>query len=244
MSEGGFVVLDKAKVIRVSITSIDGRPLVAAESEQFSFPRMFIDDIPVTNMMIIKGSGYPELEFDSNVYVIAYMKNGDRIKYTGRVKLSLPNQLNILIRDDYGTVMEERRRYYKVQCEVKCIVSAFQRGEELFEFDAPVFASIKNFCIGGIFLSVEGAAFEVGDGLFVNFKIENDLVSVMVKILRVQKNEDGTVEGYGCQFQNTDQRQEGLFAKFVYNIQLQERIAQAEKKERLAEGLGRIKGNG
>ena len=131
-----------------------------------------------------------------------------------------------------------------MQCEVKCIVSAFQRGEELFEFDAPVFASIKNFCIGGIFLSVEGAAFEVGDGLFVNFKIENDLVSVMVKILRVQKNEDGTVAGYGCQFQNTDQRQEGLFAKFVYNIQLQERIAQAEKKERLAEGLGRIKGNG
>ena len=59
-----------------------------------------------------------------------------------------------------------------------------------------------------------------------------------------KKNDDGTVAGYGCQFQNTDQRQEGLFAKFVYNIQLQERIAQAEKKERLAEGLGRIKGNG
>lgn len=237
-------MLDKAKVIRVSITSIDGKPLVAAESEQFSFPRMFIDDIPVTNMMIIKGSGYPELEFDSMVYVIAYMKNGDRVKYTGRVKLSLPNQLNILVRDDYGTVMEERRRYYKVQCEVRCIISAFQRGDELFEFDTPVFSTIKNFCIGGIFLVVDDVVFEKDDGVFVNFKIDNDFVSVMVKILRVQKNEDGTVQGYGCQFQNTDKRQEGLFAKFVYNIQLQERIAQAEKKERLAEGLGRVKGNG
>lgn len=237
-------MLDKAKVIRVSITSIDGKPLVAAESEQFSFPRMFIDDIPVTNMMIIKGTGYPELDFDSMVYVIAYMKNGDRVKYTGRVKLSLPNQLNILVRDDYGTVMEERRRYYKVQCEVRCIISAFQRGNELFEFDTPIFSTIKNFCIGGIFLEVDGVVFEKDDGVFVNFKIDDDFVSVMVKILRVQKKEDGTVQGYGCQFQNTDQRQEGLFAKFVYNIQLQERIAQAEKKERLAEGLGRVKGNG
>ena len=237
-------MLDKEKMIKALVTTMNGKTLLEADKEQFSFPRLFIDDIPVNNVMIVKGSGFPELDYDTGVYVIAYMKNGDRVQYVGRVKLSLENQVNIQIKDDYGTVMEERRRYYKVQCEVRCIISAFQRGEELFEFDAPVFSTIKNFCIGGVFLEVEGTSFEKDDGLFINFKIDNDFVSVMVKVLRVQKKEDVTIAGYGCQFQNTDQRQEGLFAKFVYNIQLQERIAQAEKKERLAEGLGRIKGNG
>ena len=236
-------MLDKAKVIKVSITSIDGKALVSADKEQFSFPRLFIDDIPVNNIMIIKGTGFPELEYDLNVYVIAYMKNGDRIKYIGRIKMSLPNQLNVQIRDDYGTVMEERRRYFKVQCDIRCIVTAFSRGETVYELEAPVFAAVKNFSIGGIFLEIPGGEFVKGDVIFTNFKLDNELISVMVNILRVQNDENGKVVGYGCQFANADQRQEALFAKFVYDTQLQERIAKAEKEERMAEILGR-QGNG
>ncbi len=234
-------MLDKAKVIKVDITSIDGKALVSADKEQFSFPRLFIDDMPVNNIMIIKGTGFPELDYDLNVYVVAYMKNGDRIKYIGRIKMSLPNQLNVQIRDDYGTVMEERRRYFKVQCDIRCIITAFSREDTVYELDAPVFAVVKNLNIGGVFLEVAGGEFARGDTLFINFKIDNELISVMANILRVQTGDDGKPVGYGCQFENADQRQEALFAKFVYNTQLQERIAKAEKEERMAEILGRQK---
>ena len=88
-------MLDKEKMIKALVTTMNGKTLFEADKEQFSFPRLFIDDIPVNNVMIVKGSGFPELDYDTGVYVIAYMKNGDRVQYVGRVKMSLENQVNI-----------------------------------------------------------------------------------------------------------------------------------------------------
>ncbi len=236
-------MLDRKKIIKIEITSPAGRKLVVAEKDQFSFPSVFIDDMPVTNIIIIKGRDLPEFEADKSVYVITYMKNGDRLRYPAAVRMSLSDQLNVQLRSDYGTLMEERRRYYKVDSDLDCsILGCIPKGEEDFvEYEQPLRATIKNISIGGIFLFESEESFSPGDVVLVNFHIVGETVDVMAKILRVQRNHERQIEGYGCQFMNADQNQEELFAQFVYNIQLKKRQEQLERDERMKEALQRIK---
>lgn len=235
-------MLDRKKIIKVEVTSPAGRKLVIANKDQFSFPKVFIDDILVTNIIIIKGKDFPELEMDKNVYVVTYMKNGDRLRYPAAVRMSLPDQLNVQLRSDYGTLMEERRRYFKVQSDIDCAVMGYVRGEgDLVEFEYPIASTIKNISIGGIFLFRSSQEFSPGDVLMLHFRIENEYVDIMAKVLRIQRNSEREIEGYGCQFVNTDPAQEELFAQFVYNVQLRQRIEQMERDELMQEGMRRIK---
>lgn len=237
-------MLDRKKIIKIEITSPVGRKLVVADKDHFSFPRMFIDDIPVNNIIIIKGKDLPVFEIDKNLYVITYMKNGDRIRYAAAVRMSLNDQLNVQLRSDYGTLMEERRRYFKVESDIECTVLGYVRGEdELVEFDDPSAAIIKNISIGGIFLFRSEQSFSVGDSLLLNFRIEGESVDVMAKVLRIQRNHEREIEGYGCQFVNADPAQEELFAQFVYNVQLRKRIEEMEKDEQMQEAMQRVKGS-
>ena len=48
-------MLDKNKIYKIEVTSPGGRKLAVAEKDQFSFPRLYIDDMPVTNVIIMKG---------------------------------------------------------------------------------------------------------------------------------------------------------------------------------------------
>lgn len=237
-------MLDRKRIIKIEITSPAGRKLVVAEKDQFSFPRVFIDDMPVSNIIIIKGRDLPEFEIDKNIYVITYMKNGDRLRYPAAVRMSLTDQLNVQLRSDYGTLMEERRRYFKVDADIECSILGYVRGDEDFtEFETPVEAVIKNISIGGIFLfRSKDELFSPNDTLLLNFKVEGETVDVMAKILRIQRNHDREIEGYGCQFVNADPMQEELFAQFVYNVQLRKRIEQLERDEQLKEAMQRVKG--
>ncbi len=237
-------MLDRKKIIKVEVTSPAGRKLVVAQKDQFSFPKVFIDDMLVNNIIIIKSKDLPELEMDKNVYVVTYMKNGDRLRYPAAVRMSLPDQLNVQLRSDYGTLMEERRRYYKVQSDIDCAVIGYMRGEgDLVEFEYPIGSTIKNISIGGVFLFRSSQEFAPGDVLMLHFRIENEYVDIMAKVLRIQRNAEREIEGYGCQFINTDPAQEELFAQFVYNVQLKERIEQMERDEQMQEAMKRVKGS-
>ncbi len=63
-------MLDRDKILKIELTTATGRKLVVAQKDQLSFPRMFIDDIPVDNIIIIKGKDFPEFEIDRSLYVI------------------------------------------------------------------------------------------------------------------------------------------------------------------------------
>lgn len=236
-------MLDRDKILKIELTTATGRKLVVAQKDQLSFPRMFIDDIPVDNIIIIKGKDFPEFEIDRSLYVITYMKNGDRIRYTGVVKMSLPNQVNVQIRNEYGTLMAERRRYFKVEANLNAVVTGFMRGEDSYALDDPFTCVIRNINIGGIFVAQMQHQFALGDVLFIRFGSDVGTVSLMAKIIRLQRNSDGEMEGYGCQFINTDPQQEELLAKLVFEIQLHQRQEQMERDEKIAEGLERVIGN-
>lgn len=236
-------MLDTDGIVSVRVTGLDGRLLLQTDSEHFSFPRVFVNNIPVNNIMMIKGRDMIEYPADLGVYVIASMKNGDRIRYMGRVKMSLDNQLNIQIRDDTSTIMEERRKYFKVQSDLRCVISGYERDNMTFELESPVLSKIKNVSIGGVFIEGTDPPFRKDDILLLNFKVDSEIVSAVVKVLRLQLFFDGRLEGYGCEFTNVDKRMEGLLAKLVYNIQLQQRQEKLERDFRREEAQKRIKGS-
>jgi len=235
-------MVDRSGIVNIRVTALDGKLLLETDSEHFSFPRVFVHNMPVDNIIMIKKNDLPEFDADSGVYVIAYMKNGDRVKYMGRVKLSLENQLNIQIRDEYGTVMEERRRYFKVRSSLKCVISGYERDDTVYEFDTPMLTTIKNVSIGGVFIEGTDPPFRKDDILLLNFKVENEVVGAVVKVLRLQLYHDGKLEGYGCEFVNVDKRMEGVLAKLVYNLQLQQRQEKIEKALKKEEARKRVKG--
>ena len=232
-------MIDKDGIMTIRITGMDGKFLLETDKEHFSFPRMFVNNVPVNNIIMIKGKDMPEFDADSGLYVITNMKNGDRIRYVGRVKMSLENQLNIQIRDDYGTVMEERRKYFKVRSNLRCIISGHERDGTVYEYDKPVFTVIKN-------VSIEGTdpPYRKDDILLLNFMVDNELVGAVVKVLRLQLLIDGSLEGYGCEFTNVDQKMEGKLANLVNGIQREQRQEQLERDDRRREAEKRIKGSG
>jgi len=235
-------MFDKNRIYKIEVTSPGGRKLAVAEKDQFSFPRLFVNDMPVNNVIIMKGKRFPELEIDKAIYVITYMKNGDRIRYPAAVRMSLSDQLNVQLRSDYGTLMEERRRYFKVESDIDCVVQGYIRDDNYVEFNKPVSGTIKNISIGGVYLDCEEVNFSPHDILSLSFCVDGNYVDIYAEVLRVQRV-DGTIDGYGCQFQNVDQNQEEIFGHFVYTIQLQKRIEEQEKEEMREEALMRVKGS-
>ena len=233
-------MLDKNKIYKIEVTSPGGRKLAVAEKDQFSFPRLFIDDMPVTNVIIMKGRQYPELDRDQAIYVITYMKNGDRIRYPAAVRMSLCDQLNVQLRSDYGTLMEERRRYFKVDSDIGCEVLGYIRDDNYVEFNKPIDGNIRNISIGGVYLDCADVRFSPHDIVNLSYRVEGNPVDIYAEVLRVQRV-NGEIDGYGCQFQNVDQNQEEIFGHFVYTIQLQKRIEELEKEEMREEALSRIK---
>ena len=233
-------MLDKNKIYKIEVTSPGGRKLAVAEKDQFSFPRLYIDDMPVTNVIIMKGRRYPELDRDQAIYVITYMKNGDRIRYPAAVRMSLCDQLNVQLRSDYGTLMEERRRYFKVDSDIECEVMGYIRDDNYVEFNKPIGGNIRNISIGGVYLDCEDVRFSPHDIVYLSFYVEGNPVDIYAEVLRVQRV-NGEIDGYGCQFQNVDQNQEEIFGHFVYTIQLQKRLEEQEKEEMREEALSRIK---
>lgn len=233
-------MVDKSKIYKIEVTSPGGRKLAIAEKDQFSFPRLFVNDMPVNNVIILKGKRFPELEIDKAIYVITYMKNGDRIRYPAAVRMSLCDQLNVQLRSDYGTLMEERRRYFKVESDIECDVLGYIRDDNYVEFAKPMPGVIKNISIGGVYLDCQDVNFSPHDIVNLSFYVEGSPIDIYAEVLRVQRV-NGTIDGYGCQFQNVDQNQEEIFGHFVYTIQLQKRIEEQEKEEMREEALSRIK---
>lgn len=226
-------MFERSKIMKLELTTATGRKLVEAQKDQISFPRLFIDDMPVDNIVIIKGKDLPLFRIEQSLYVIAYMKNGDRIRYVGVVRMSLDNQVNVQIRNEYGTLMAERRRYFKVEADITADITGFMRGDDAYSFDVPVKCHIKNINIGGIFMSRIEHNFSLNDVMFMQFASGGGNICVMAQIIRLQRDHDGKMEGYGCQFVNTDPQLEELLAKLVFEIQLKQRQEQQDRDERL-----------
>lgn len=217
-----------SKVIKVEVLDETGKNIVSAE-KNFVFPRNLNSD--EDSILIIKGKGLPELERNQIVSIVSTTKSNDRIKYTGAVTVSMDRQMNIKILQNNDTkVLEERRRYFKIKIDEKGRALFYVRSEKTVRYDEPVEITILDINVGGIFMKTDDESQEfIEDDLVC---VELDLLAdyplnVAARILRVQRDPEGNIKGYGCEFQGLTAAQEDYISKFIYKVQTEQRQKEA-----------------
>ena len=227
-------MLSRERILKLDVLTPDNTKILSASNKQFSLP-------VVTNnvtgqsetMLIIKGRDIPEIDRNSEISVITYMRSGERIKYPGFVSLSTEYQLNVLLRTARAQVMEERRRYYKVEADIHCIINSIERDGERIPLTKPATARIKDMNIGGVFLCFCNEDLRKYDRLLLSMELGNKMIDVAAEIIRVQFNAAGDPTGYGCRFLNVPPSMEEVFARFVFNVQLENLKKEEEDQDRM-----------
>lgn len=223
-----------SKVIKVEVLDETGNNIVSAE-KNFVFPKNLNSD--EDSILIIKGKDLPELERNKIVSIVSTTKSNDRIKYTGAVAMSMDKQMNIKILQNNDTkVLEERRRYFKIKVSEKGRALFYVRSEITVRYDEPVQISINDINVGGIFMKVddESQEFLEDDLVCVELDLFADYpLNAAVRVLRVQRDSEGLITGYGCEFQGLTAAQEDYISKFIYKVQTEQRQKEAAMRGQL-----------
>lgn len=216
------------KIIKVELLDDKGKIIYSAE-KNFVLPKNMDDD---DSIVIFKGKNLPDLERNTIVSIVTTSKANDRIRYTGAVSMSMDSQLNVrILKNNETQVLQERRRFFKIKINEKGRALFYVRGEQTVRYDEPPEISVLDINVGGIFFSSE-EEFAEGDIVCVDIDlfIDNPL-NTAVKILRVQRNEDGTIKGYGCLFESLTGAQEDMIGRFIMKVQSEQRRKEAAKDD-------------
>lgn len=207
------MVADKKKIIKVDIFSISKGLLVS--SDNFNISRSFKDGSDSYAVMV-KSPKVVLVKKGTPVQVILYYVNGDRVKYDTAVDVCTEYQLNATI-GTQNTVLEERRRYYKLDTDLKASIALLSSGGEDVVFDNPVMSKIKNINIGGVFIQCR-TNFKMHDTIFLSFNVLGEELNLPAEVLRIQRK-GKVIEGYGCAFVKLKTKEEEILARYINMVQ-------------------------
>lgn len=223
-----------SKVIKVEVLDEKGALLVVAE-KNFVVPKsLSSDEVPI---VMIKGRDLPELDHNKIVSLITTAKSGDRIKYTGAVTVSMETQLNVqLILSSDSKLLEERRRYFKIKISEAGKALFYVRDEKNIRFDEPIPVKILDINVGGVFMACDPDEIEfmVEDMICLEVYLFADYpLNAAVRVLRVQRDREGAIIGYGCEFRGLTAAQEDYIGRFIYRVQSEQRQKDAAAREEM-----------
>lgn len=225
-----MLLLFSNKIVKIEVLDRNGVLAMTAE-KGFVFPKNL--DSEDDSILIIKGKNLKEFGWNEQVFAVTTLKSGERVKYAGTVSVSLDTQLNIKLAKSAKTeLLEERRRYFKIKVQEKGRALFFIRGEDTYRLDEPVPIEIADINIGGIFMISPDYTFSEDDlvcvevDLFVDYRL-----NAMARVLRVQTAPDGTIKGYGCEFQGLTASQEDYIGRFIYKVQSEMRQKELAREE-------------
>lgn len=219
------------KIIRVEVFDEQEKLILSAE-KNFVLPKNMDDDDCI---VILKGKNLPNLEHNKIVSVVTTTKANDRVKYTGAVSMSMDTQLNIgILKNNDTHVLRERRRFFKIKIDEKGRALFFVRDEQTVRFDEPPEIRVLDINVGGIFFSCEEQEFMEGDIVCVDVDLFIEYpLNTAVRILRVQRNDDGSIKGYGCLFESLTGAQEDYIGRFIIKVQSEQRRKESAKDDSL-----------
>ena len=215
-------MINKDKISRVLVYDSKGKLLISTKS--VFFPKDFFK-IKGKDLVMLKGSDFPLISKGENVEIIFEYINGNRVKYDTTIDLCTEYQVNF--HAGQGEVLAERRRSFKVSVDFNGHSPFYIRGEEMYAFDDPIMLHFVNINLGGVYFNSD-AEFEKGDQVMLNF-LDGEM-QLLAEILRVQKNDEGNIDGYGCRFLDVNQAQEERLARFIFECQLLERERRKAKE--------------
>lgn len=205
------------KVIRVEVFDENNARILEVE-KNFVLPKNMRDS--EDSIVIIKGKNLPEVEYNKIVSVVTTTRGNDRIKYTGSVSMSMDTQLNIKILQNNETqVLQERRRFFKIKTNEPGRILFYVRDEQTERFDCPLPIKVLDINVGGVFVTCEAMEFLEDDLICMEIDLSTSVLNAAARILRVQRAEDGSVKGYGCEFQGLTASQEDCISRFIMKVQ-------------------------
>ncbi len=217
------------KIIKVDVLDEKGILIISAE-KGFVVPNNIAAD--EDGIIMIKGKNLPEFERNTIVSVVTTSKGGDRIRYTCAVTVSLDTQLNMkVMRNNDTQLLEERRRYYKLKINEKGRALFYIRDEKTIRYDVPLDITVLDINVGGIFMTVD-YEFLVDDLICVEIDLfEEYPLNAAARVLRIQRDTEGSITGYGCEFQGLTAAQEDYIGRFIYKVQSEMRKKEVAKEE-------------
>ncbi|MDR0947368.1 MAG: PilZ domain-containing protein [Ruminococcus sp.] len=217
-------MINKDKIRLVTIYDTGNHLILTAKAEKISFPRDFFR-LKGSDLVVVKGKDFPLAFKGTQIYAIFEYLTGDRVKYNTAVELGSDTQWNFRVAD--GQMLEERRRFYKVNVDFDGTADYYIHNDEIFTPPEPFPLHFMDLNLGGAFFSCEACDFELGDTLQIRFM--NGEMILMTEILRVQKDEHtGKIKGYGTKFTSVSLNQEEQMSRFIFECQLAEREKRRE----------------
>lgn len=218
--------LIKDEYTSFEITNAEGSRLFYTESN-FDFPVMYdTDGFLIEDMLVIKGKDLPELPTAQYVYVIGTMKSGDRIRYNSTIRVSSEFQINLQLRTDTATLMEERRRYFKMKTNEKAYITFHvdEADSTTTTLEPPIEITITDINVGGIFFVCNDSDkdLKIGQKAMVVVGLDGRKLEMTAEILRVQTLSVPPYIGYGCRFVNISRGQEEIISRYIYRLQFEQ----------------------
>jgi hypothetical protein len=217
-------MINKDKIRCVTVYDTGNHIILTAKNDHVSFPRDFFK-VKSGELVVIKGKELPAAFKGTKISTIFEYLTGDRVKYESEVELGSESQWNFRV--STGVMLEERRRFYKVNVDFDGTIDMYIRNEEIVSLDSPYTAHFSDLNLGGAFFSCDQFEFQTGDTVKLTFM--DGRMELMSEILRVQKDESGVrIKGYGSKFTSVTLSQEEQMSRFIFECQLAEREKRKE----------------
>jgi hypothetical protein len=221
-------MINKEKIQKLTVYDINDHVLFSVPPDKISFPKDFFRSSK-TDLVVIKAKDLPVYFKGTRIIVIFEYLTGLRMKYDTVVDIGTESQKNFHVGD--GMALEERRRFYKVPVDFSGFGMFMIRDEEVTPFEPPIDLKFHDLNLGGAFFHTDARAFTVGDQIQVVF-IDGEM-TLISEVLRVQKNPDDTIRGYGTRFISITPAQEERLSRFIFDCQLAERERRRKREELL-----------
>jgi len=188
------------------------------------------------DVLMIKARGLPDLGAGALVNIIINTKGGDRFKYFCRVEFCSSNQLRVIIDQEKARQLENQRRYYRIKTSINCRIVDVTRGENVTTYNPNLYGKIHDINIGGVFIAIEtDEKYNIDDLISFTTVLGNNKLETSMRVLRVQTNADGEIDGYKGEFAAISQRDEDMISSYINRLQLEERRIELEL-EKLEKG--------
>jgi len=146
----------------------------------------------------------------NEVILIYNMLNGDRYKQCGFV-IENKSPLITVELDDLVEQLDEKRESIKVSSKLT---------GELSVMGQKVIVDIRNISVGGVFIEAE---YDLPIRSINLLNISEICLCARIILLRQQKNRNGVIEGYGCQFENLSDKNQEKIIQHINSVLIKER---------------------
>lgn len=208
------VMISKDDVVKVEIYDLQNHHIGTTKAFSFIDKKVLFKKSNGTVTVKVMSSNLPELKKGDVMIVVFEYFNGNR--YKTPVIVDDCDKSYFVSKVDEVEELEERRRYFKMSCNETIFIYS-----ERLTMGEVVPAKVLNINLGGILLKCDELNLSPGDKFHASFfKGKLDLLT---KVLRVQKDIDGNLVGYGCQFERITEEQEEQISRFIMHLQVLER---------------------